>query len=185
VDLPALRRFIADWKAVIKELSVTEADRWNEVMKSYHAAQQAVTNQIAAWQHEARQKLAEVQAHMRERVQAAGVPAEQVDAEVAVIAAELQDVQERIEQPNPSFSEARSLNMALGNSQMNLQRKVQEMRTRYQHTESPTRQEVHLHWHDLIGVARIGSHDDLEQVLAKLRISIAPELEQQKIIFID
>ena len=185
VDLPDLRRFISDWKAVIKELSVTEANRWNEVMKIYHAAQQAVTNQIAAWQHEARQKLAEVQGYVRERVQAAGVPAEQIDAEVVALAAELQDAQERIEQPHPSFSEARSLNTVLGNAQMNLQQKILEIRARYQQRESSTPQEVHLHWRELVGAAHIGSRDDLEQMLARLRTSIEPELEQQKIIIID
>ena len=50
VDLPELRRFISDWRALTNERSVTEADRWNELMNTYHAAHQAVTNQIATWQ---------------------------------------------------------------------------------------------------------------------------------------
>ena len=184
-DLPELRRFISDWRIVTNERSVTESDRWNELMKTYHAAQQAVTNQVAAWQQEARKNFTEIQAQLKERVKAAGVPPEKADAEVAALAADLQSVQERIEQPNPGFSEARNLNIVLGTAQMNLQRKVQEMRARYQPINPPPSQEVHLRWQDLLGTSRISSQDDLEQMLGKLRTSIAPELEQQKIVIID
>ncbi len=186
VDLPELRRFISDWRALTNERSVTEAVRWNELMKTNHAAQQAVTNQIAAWQQEARKNFTEMQAHVKERVQAAGVPAEQADAEVAALAADLHSVKERIEQTDPGFSEARNLNIVLGTAQMNLQRKVQEMRARYQPKDplQPS-QEVHLHWQDLLGTSRISSQDDLEQMLGKMRTCIAPELEQQKIVVIE
>ena len=136
VDLPELRRFISDWRALTNERSVTEADRWNELINTYHAAHQAVTNQIATWREEARKNFIEVQAHLKERVQAAGVPDEQTDAEVAALEADLHSVKERIEQPNPGFSEARNLNIVLGTAQMNLQRKLQEMRARYQPKES-------------------------------------------------
>ncbi len=185
VDLPELRRFISDWRTLTNERCVTETARWNELMKTYHAAQQEVTNQIAAWQQEARQNFTGIQAHLKERVQTAGVPAEQADAEVAALAADLQNVKERIEQPNPGFSEARNLNIILGAVQMNLQRKVQEMRARYQPKDPLPVQEVHWHWQDLLGTSRIRSQDDLEQMLGKLRACIAPELEQQKIVIIE
>jgi hypothetical protein len=184
-DLPDLRRFISDWRAVTNERSVTETDRWNELLKTYHAAHQAVTNQIAAWREEARKNFTEMQAHLKERVQAAGVPAEQADAEVAALAVDLQSVQEHIEQPNPGFSEARNLNIVLGTAQMNLQRKVQEMRARYQPIDQKPQQEIRLYWQDLVGTSRISSQDDLEQMLGKLRTSITPELEQQKIVIIE
>lgn len=154
-------------------------------MKTYHAAHLAVTNQIAAWQHEARKNFTEIQTQLKERVKAAGVPPEKADAEVAALAADLQSVQERIEQPNPGFSEARNLNIVLGTAQMNLQRNVQEMRARYQPINPPPSQEVHLRWQDLLGGARISSQNELEQMLGKLRTCIAPELEQQKIVIIE
>ena len=185
VDLPELRRFILDWRALTNERSVTETDRWNELMNTYHAAHQAVTNQIAAWQQEARKNFAEMQARLKERVQAAGVPAEQADAEVATLAVDLQSIKERIEQPDPGFSEARNLNIVLGNAQMNLQMKVQEMRVRYQPKDPLPSREIHLHWQDLVGTSRLSSQDDLEQMLGKLRTGITPELEQQKIVVIE
>ena len=114
-----------------------------------------------------------------------GVPAEQVYAEVALLAADVQSVRERIEQPNPSFSEARNLNMALGSAQMNLQKRVQEVRARYQPKVPLPPQEIHLRWRELVGEARISSQDDLEQMLVRLRRCIAPELEQQKIVIIE
>jgi hypothetical protein len=164
---------------------MTESDRWNELLKTYHAAHQAVTNKIAAWQQEARKNFTEIQAQLKERVKAAGVPDEQADAEVAALAVDLQSVQKRIEQPNPGFSEARSLSTELGIVQMNLLKKVQEIRARYQPIDQKPLQEVHLHWQALVGTSRISSQDDLEQMLGKLRTCIAPELEQQKIVIIE
>ena len=184
-DLPELRRFISDWRIVTNERSVTEADRWNELMKTYHAAQQAVTNQVAAWQQEARKNFTEMQAHLKERVLDAGVPDEKADAEVAVLETDLQSVQKRIEQPNPGFSEARSLSTELGIVQMNLLKKVQEIHARYQPIDSSPLQEIHLHWQDLVGDARISSQDELEQMLGKIREQITAELEQYKIIIFD
>src|SRR5438876_1071442 len=154
-------------------------------MQTYHAAQQAVTNQVAAWQQEARKNYTEMQAALKERVRAAGVPAEQVDTEVATLASELQSVQERLDQSPTDFSEARNLGVVVGAAKMNLQMKVQEMRGRYQSMAPQLPQEIHMHWQELLGPARIGSQDDLEQVLAKLRVGIASELEQQKIVIID
>jgi hypothetical protein len=185
VDLPELRRFISDWRAVINELSVTEADRWNELEQTYHVALQVVTNQIATWQQEARNRYNVMQVHLKDQVLAAGVPDDKVDAEIAVLEIELQKVHEQIEQPDLSLSAARSLNTELGNVQMNLLRKVQEIRERYQQPDSPTKQEVHLHWQALIGSTRIRTQDDLDQMLGNLRKSIAPELEQQRIVVID
>ena len=185
VDLPELRRFISDWRAVIDERSVTEADRWNELEQTYHVALQVVTNQIATWQQEARNRYNEMQAHLKDQVLAAGVPDDKVDVEISELEKELQSAQVLIDQSNPSFSEARSLNTELGNVQMNLLRKVQEIRERYQSPDSSQQEEIHLHWQALIGGARIRSQDDLEQMLGKLRTSIKLELEQQKIVVID
>ena len=69
---------------------------------------------------------------------------------------------------------------------MNLVRKVQEIRERYQPPDSlASQEEIHLHWQALVGNTRIRSQDELDQMLGKLRKSIVPELEQQKIVIID
>ena len=185
VDLPELRRFIDDWRTVTGERTVTEADRWNDLVRTHHAAQQAVTNQVAVWQQEARQRLTAAQENLKERVQAVGVPDEQVESALTELAAELQGVQERVKQPNPSFSEARSLTLAVGNAQINMQKKIQEMRVRYQPKDPPPTQEIRLYWQKLAGATRIASSDELERVLTRLRAGIAPELEQQKIVIIE
>ncbi len=184
-SLPELRRFITDWRAVINERSITDPARWNELVQEYHAAQQAVTNQIAAWKQQAQKDFSDVQAALRERVRAAGVPDEQVEAEVAALEAELQAVRERLEQPDPDFSEARNLDVVVGTAKMNVQRKVQEMRLRYQPETTQPPQEIHQRWQEALGPVRISSQDELEQVLKKLRTYIAGELEQRKIIILD
>jgi hypothetical protein len=183
--LPELRRFISDWRTLTNERSITDPARWNELVQTYHAAQQAVTNQIAGWQQEARQNYTAMQNELKERVRAAGVPDEQVEAEVAALASELQGIRERLEQPAPGFSEARNLSIVVGGAKMNLQKKVQEMRLRYQPRASQQPEEIHMHWQELLGSARISSQDDLEKVLATLRMGVAGELAQQKVIVID
>ena len=184
-NLPELRRFIADWRAVTSERSITDLARWNEVVRAYHAAQQAVTNQIAAWKQEARKDYADIQATLRDRVRAAGVPDHQVAATITALEAELQGMRERLEQPDPDFGEARSLGTVVGAAKMNVQRKVQEMRLRYQPETPQLPQEIHLRWQEVLGPARISSQAELEQVLSRLRTSVAGELEQQKIVVIE
>ena len=87
VDLADLRRFLEDWRAVIRERSVTDPGRWNEVMQAYGAAQRAVTEQIARWQEEARRQLESAEAGIEAGVRAAGVPDEQVAGEAAALSA--------------------------------------------------------------------------------------------------
>ena len=62
VDLADLRRFVEDWRVVIRERSVTDPSRWNEVVQAYGAAQRAVTEQIGRWQEGAHLQLAGVEA---------------------------------------------------------------------------------------------------------------------------
>jgi hypothetical protein len=184
-SLTELRRFITDWRAVTNERSITDPARWNELRQAYHAAQQAVTNQIAAWKEEARKDYISMHKTLRERVREAGVPDEQVDAEVAALESELRGIGERLDQSNPDFAEARTLGLVVGTAKMNLQKKVHEMRLRYQPETPPPAQEIHLRWQDVLGPARISSQDDLEQVLKKLRTHVAGELVQQKIVIIE
>ena len=183
-DLPELRRFISDWRTLTSERSITETGRWNELLQTYRSAQQAVNAQIATWQQEAQKNLAGLQGSLKERVLSAGVPAEEVDAEVAALASDLQSVRKRIEQPNPGFSEARNLTVTLGAAQLSMQRKVQEMRARYQ-PKAPVHQEVRLQWRELAGTTRIGSQDDLEKMLENIRGRVTADLEQQKIVIIE
>jgi hypothetical protein len=185
VNISELRRFILDWREVTTERSIMDPARWNELMQSYHAAQQSVTNQIAAWQQEARTDYTAIQADLKDRVRAAGVPDEQVETEVAVLQAELQGIRERLEHANPQFGEARNLGIVVGTAKMNLQRKVQEMRARYQPELPQLPQEMHTSWQALLGPARIGSADDLDHLLQKLQTCVADALEQQKIVIID
>ena len=62
---------------------------------------------------------------------------------------------------------------------MNLVRKVQEIRERYQPPDSSQQEEIHLHWQALVGSTRIRSQDDLDQCSAICAI-YRTELEQQK-----
>jgi hypothetical protein len=109
ITLDAVRRFISDWRAVTNERSVTEPTRWAEVMQAYHAAQQAMTQQVHTWRQLAHERLTEIEQSLEERVRAAGVPDEQVAAERSGIAGLFAFVRGRLDQPDLAFDEARGI----------------------------------------------------------------------------
>lgn len=185
VDLPAVRRFIQDWRALSQEASVTVPARWNELVPVYEAARQAVTDQAAAWRREAQDKLTRLEADLAQRVRQAGVDEAQVDGEVAALAPVLQEARQRLAQPDMTIAEARGVRMALAGAEMTLHQRLAELQRRYRVQAAPQATETRVTWRDLAGSARISSTDELEQVLAGLRAKIVAELEQHTAVVID
>ena len=109
VDLPALRRFLEDYRTVTRERTVTEPARWNEIVQAYRAAEQAVTDQIGRWQAEARQRLEGLEDKLEAAVRQAGVPDEEVAAQAAALTSLYQPVQERANRADLSLADARGL----------------------------------------------------------------------------
>jgi hypothetical protein len=168
---------------VIRERSVTDPGRWNEVMQAYGAAQRAVTEQIARWQEEARRQLVGVEAGAEADVRAAGVPEEHVPAETAALKALFAEVRGQLGQPalgaQPTLGlyEAQRLLGDLTAAKLNARTRLGELRGRYQVNIEPLM--VHLVWNDLAGTVQIASVEDLEDVLERLRRRIQAELSQQ------
>src|SRR5439155_18526865 len=104
-NLTEITRFIADWRVVTGERSVTEPQRWNEIVRSYQAAQRALTEQANSWRHQAREQLEEVERNLAERVHAVGVPEEQMAAEVATLSHLIDDIRQRLAQTETTFYE--------------------------------------------------------------------------------
>jgi hypothetical protein len=188
-DIPAVRQFIQDWRSVTRERSITEAARWNELIQAYHAAQQAVTSQIATWQQDARQRLSELDTELEQQVRTAGVPEEQVASEAATLAALFQEVRERLEQTNPGLYEARGLLATLTNAELSLHQRLAEVRARYapepEPVPAPTGQETRLQWSSLAGQRHIRSAEELEQVLDEVRARVLAELERQETVILE
>ena len=183
IDLPEINQFIADWRAVTGERSVTEPARWNEIVQSYHAAQQAITDRIAEWRQEAQDRLAEIDTALEARVRDAGVPEEQVAEEAEKLETLFQGVRDSLSQPDTGLYEANTFLSTLASAELDLQRYLRELRTRYLPDDQP--EETHLRWAQLAGQARITSSDDLDQVLAGLRTRIQSELDQNRTVIIE
>lgn len=181
VDLADLRRFLEDWRAVIRERSVTDPGRWNEVMQAYGAAQRAVTEQIARWQEEARRQLANVAAGIEADVRAAGVPEEQVAAEAASLSALLAEVRAMLGRPGLGLYEAQRLLSDLTAAKLGLRTRLGELRAQYQ-LVSPI---LHLRWQKLGGPARIQTADDLKQVLARMSDAVLGHVDGETVIIIE
>ncbi|MGH2507908.1 MAG: hypothetical protein ACRDHZ_10975, partial [Ktedonobacteraceae bacterium] len=62
VDNPTaeIYAFLQQWRTLDKERAATDPARWSTQLHSYHAARQALTNQIATLQQEAQQEFAEL-----------------------------------------------------------------------------------------------------------------------------
>lgn len=185
LNLSEVRSFINDWRAVTTERSVTNPKRWNEITTTYRNAQQAVMNYIASVQQEAKQNLHEMLATLPERIRNAGVQLEHLDEMLTTLSADIERLQVRVEQPIYDISEARNLRSAVTSIQLHLQKQLQEIRVRNQPSIPAQLQEIHLRWQDLLGQVRIGSTDDLEEMLQRARRRIVSELEQQKAIIIE
>jgi len=190
-DIPAVRQFIQDWRSVNRERSMTETARWNELMQAFHAAQQAVTSQIATWHADARRRLADLDSSLEQQVRAVGVPQEQIATAVSELALLFQEVRERLERTNPGLYEARALLTTLTNAEFNLRQRLNEVRTRYapepepEPEPEPGGQEMRLRWIRLVGSRRISSAAELEQVLDEVRARVLAELAGQDGIILE
>ena len=128
--------------AVIRERSVTDPGRWNEVTQVYQAAQRAVTEQIARWQEETRRQLEGAEAGIEAGVRAAGVPDEHVADEAAALSALFGDVRAGLTQPGLGLYEAQRMLSDLAAAKLGLRARLGELLGRYQVTQEPTA--VHL-----------------------------------------
>jgi hypothetical protein len=182
-------RFINDWRVVNRERTVTDAQRWSEILTTYHTAQQAITDQIAQWRQEIEQGLRDLQTKLRPQVQEAGVPDEKIDEEVTALSTDIQQLQARLANSDIGYGEMLSIRTTLGELRMNkLPMQIRELNSRYQpEISEPTRekQEVRLNLREAIGQTTISSPDDLERVITRLRERITLALNQQKTVIID
>jgi hypothetical protein len=183
VDLAPLRRFISDYRTLTSERGITTPARWNELVPVYHAARQAVTDQIAAWQQEAQQRLAGLEATLETQTRQAGVPDDKLAQETAALAGLFAGVRSRAERPQLTLAEARSLLATLASAEMAKQMRLQELRTVY--TVEPAVSEVHLKWQDVAGRATIRSEEELDAMLVRIRECIVTELGAERTIILE
>lgn len=183
VELPALRQFLDDYHTVTRDRTVTALGCWNQVMQAHHAAQQAVTDKVAAWQTEARQRLEDLEPTLESQVRAAGVPAERVTDEAAALASLYTPIREDAERAGLSLSQARNLLSALTAAEMERDRRLRELRSRYETKLSAS--EVHLRWQEIAGRVEVRSVQDLDHVLAGVREHILTELDKDAAVIIE
>lgn len=183
VELPALRRFLDDYHAATRDRTVTESTCWNQLAQTYHAAQQAVTEKVAEWQAEARQRLENLEPTLEAQVRAVGVPEDQVAEETATLASLYTPIREDTERTGLSLSQARNLLSALTTAEMERDRRVRELRSKYE-TQLPT-SEIHLRWQEIAGRIEIRSAQELDDVMAGLRGQIAANLAEDVTVIIE
>jgi hypothetical protein len=182
-DLAEVKRFINDWRTLTNKRSVTETERWDELIAAYHAAQHALTAQVASWIADARARLAEIDAGLETRVREAGVPADKVAEETANVAALFADVRPRLAGDHFDYGRVVGVRSALTAAEMGLKPKLAEIRNRYKVAPSVT--ETHLRWQDIAHPDRITSAEDLDSLLTSLRRRIEAELNQQRTVIIE
>ncbi|NWJ96922.1 MAG: BREX system P-loop protein BrxC [Chloroflexi bacterium] len=177
--LPEVRRFITDYNTLTKERSITNLARWNEIVSAKRTAQQAMTNQTASWQSDARSKLSAIEGGLEQRVRQAGVPDESVAKEVEALKKMLTEVHQQLNQPDAGFYEARSLISKLTGSELNLQHKIAELKAIYK-PKPIVQQKVHLKWGEFTTPSEIGSPEELNEVLGTLKERLLEKLKQHK-----
>jgi hypothetical protein len=183
VDLPALRRFLDDYRTVVRERTVTEPARWNEVVQAQSAANQAVKEQIGHWQAEARQRLEGLAGKLETAVRQTGAPEDKVAEHTAALTVLYQLARERASRPDLNLADARSLLSTLAIAELEKERLIQDLRAVY--LVEPHPQAVHLTWSTLAGRVTLQSAAELDQVLGGLRERIAAELSDEVTVIIE
>lgn len=182
LEIPALRTFLDGWRVVTKEGSITEAPRWHEIDVAYRIAQQALTEQTAAWREQAQSELAELESALPERLREAGVPDEHWEEEYATLNRRFDHVRTLLEAAADPVA-ARGAVMALQELKLELPGALQELREKYR--PLPADDEKHLSWHNLLSVTRIASREDLDALVSGLRGTIEPLLDNGQIVVIE
>jgi hypothetical protein len=189
VDNPPeeVRTFVQSWRVLEKERTYTDSARWSELMQVYHTAQQALTDQIQRLQQDAQQALGDLEASLTKRVEEAGTPVNETEAAITELHTLLSPIRERIQRATPTIAEARNLQTAIINNRLDVSKKVQEIRARYQTSEEPPAQpeEIYMSWHSILGQRRITSLDDLKSIIESLQQHVYTELERHHIVIIE
>lgn len=186
----AVTSFTRDWRTLTRERTLTAAQRWGDLLTAYHAARQALTDQVALFVRETQQGLTELQANLRAQLTTAGVPAAQLEEEMAQLTQVLgiSHLQTALAQGSIDYSEARQLRSELAKLRMHVPVNVREVASRYLPTPIDVPpglpSEVHLAWHMLGETVRIASLTDLEQTLERLRRRVTTELNEGNIVIL-
>jgi len=94
-----------------------------------------------------------------------------------------QGVRDSLSQPDTGLYEANTFLSTLASAELDLQRYLRELRTRY--LPDDQLEETHLRWAELAGPARITSHADLEQILKHISTQIQAELGRNRTVIIE
>jgi hypothetical protein len=182
----AVNVFLESWRTLTGDRTITEAKRWDELMRTYQMAQQALTNHIQSLQQEAREELLALEQTLPQKVTEASIPETEQEATIADLQAVLRPAWERIDRTSPSINEARAMKTTLFNSRAALLKKVKEIQARYQPSEGAMPpQEIRLTWSGLLGLRHISTPDDLNQVVECLQREVYRELEQHHHVIIE
>ncbi len=166
-DLPEVRSFIMDWRAVMEERTVWKPERWNEVCQAYERARQAVTQQIAAWRDEAERQIADLDGSPADRLRAVAVPDDQLAAELAALDGFLAPVRSRLERTELSYAEARALAGNVEAARGQVARRIAELQAKYD-PNAP----VYLKWSQVAGRVELRTSEDVEALVERLRAEL-------------
>ena len=176
--LPAVQRFLSDYRTLAHEQTITEAARWNELNQAYLAARQAVDEQIATWRQQITDRLAEVNDELEEAVRAATVPEEQVRDEAAALSLVYEPVRRQLERDAVTYGETRDLLSQLARCAMNAEEQLRELRERY--ITPPPAHVRRVTWQELAGgPVQVTNEAEVDDLLATVRARIAGRLADE------
>lgn len=194
LDLAAVDRFVEDWRSVAKERTVTDTQRWHELTQAHAAARQALVEQSATWQADAKTKLEGIERGLAEQVRLAGVPEDKVAAEIQILKDSLGDVRGRLARPGPTYAEMRGILTALNTAELALPLKLREIRERYQlrddehepEPEGETKVVVRrLSWREVAGQRRLDSLGQVTDLVEAIRLRLTNELDNHGTVVIE
>lgn len=189
VEIPALRRFLTDYRTLAHDRTITEDARWREIVQSFHAAQQAVSEQVTSWRSELNDRIQSLNSELESAVRNAGVPEAETRNEAATLSSLYEPIRTGLARTTQSttlnsLGEMRRLLGEINRVELERNSQLRELTTRYR--VAPPTNAYHYSWYDLTrGQVRIGNEEELDQLLGDLRKLIADRLAEGKAVVIE
>ena len=182
-DLEPLFAFLADFRTVSQERTVTDPARWNELNRSYSAARQAVDAQTAHWRTEITDHLAGLPDSLTQAASWVGVPATNLADEVADLSRLYDPIRTQLERDAETFGQMRHLRTAWTGAELAKADRLRELRERYKADDVAPLPATQLAWRELTGgPVTLTDPADLDRLLADLREKLAAQLAQTAVI---
>ena len=175
-----VRRFVADWQTLVSARTLTDPQRWSELVDSYRAAHQAQQQSAIQWRDEVRASEARFAREIDAQLRSVGVPDTAIVAEAVTLGTPYAALAQQAAD-NLDFAAARSMLAGLTTANLKTQQRLAELRVQYQ----PAVRSTQLRLGDLTRGRTLTSTAEIDALLNDLRDQLRRALDDHQSITLE